>query len=461
MQEAEHFTDVVYHLECYATHSLSRLHRLTSDFTAIDPALQRLVPSFLPRMSELRAGILANYAFLRDVTAHRAAFQNDPTVNYGLLEQRRLSHGAAVDEEKMSKVRSTLRQCVRDWSKDGEKERAACYTPVLRELERLHPSREARAAVRVLVPGSGLGRLVWEVAGLGFFAQGNEFSYFMLLVSYLILNEARAVGQWTLYPYVHDSRNVMKGEDQLRRVSIPDVDVSAVANAGGRFSMVAGDFMDVYSEDGRAYRDRERETKQNATNAAHIADTTDAPMPSATPLSDSDSDSDTPSPPPSPTPSPSPSSSLQQRESWDVVCTCYFLDCSNNVLETLRTIAFLLRPGGHWIHFGPLLWHYSDLPNELSVELTYEEIKGAMPAFGLRLVVEKTNRQSGYCVDERSMQRSYFYCVELTAVKVGGDTTRGEDGGIQRKKTRRGKGKKARSKQERTRQIELKKPEPS
>ena len=135
-----------------------------------------------------------------------------------------------------------------------------------------------------------------------------------------------------------------------------------------------------------------------------------------------------------------------------MVCSCYFLDCSNNVLETLRTISYLLKPGGHWLHFGPLLYHYSDMPSELSVELTYDELKGSLPAFGLKLLQEKTNRQSGYCVDERSMQRGYFYCVELTCVKVGGDTTRGEEGGVQRKKTRRGKGKKARNKQERRQQ---------
>ncbi len=34
---------------------------------------------------------------------------------------------------------------------------------------------------RVLVPGAGLARLCVEVAALGFEAQGNEFSYFMLL----------------------------------------------------------------------------------------------------------------------------------------------------------------------------------------------------------------------------------------------------------------------------------------
>ncbi len=85
-------------------------------------------------------------------------------------------------------MRSTLRQCVRDWSEEGAAERSACYGPILSELERLYPDRAARAAVKVLVPGSGLGRLVWEMAYRGFQAVGNEFSYQMLLGAFLILN---------------------------------------------------------------------------------------------------------------------------------------------------------------------------------------------------------------------------------------------------------------------------------
>ena len=450
----------------YASHAFARWDRLARDFHSIDPALQRLVPHYDSRLAELRRCILSNLSFIRCVTAHRFAFENDASINYPVLEQRRLQRGG-VDEEKMSKVRSTLRQCVRDWSREGEKERAACYSPILRELERLYPDRERRSAVRVLVPGSGLGRLTWEVSQLGFEAQGNEFSYFMLLCSFLLLNESSAAGQWEIFPYAHDSKNVMRAEDPLRRVSIPDVDVAQLGRAAGvgKFSMVAGDFMDVYSEEGRDYREKEKEMKQNAVNAAAVPSQPAAALTSSSGVeSDSDSEADTaaaadhsgnssvpPSLPSSTLTSPLPpssSSTASQCGAWDVVATCYFIDCSNNILETLRAISYCLRMGGQWLNFGPLLFHYADMEAELSVELSWEEVKAALPAFGLRVLTEKTGRQSGYCVDERSMQRSYFYCVELTAVKVGPDSTRGGGGAeaagsipaVLKKKTRRGRG---------------------
>ncbi len=52
----------------------------------------------------------------------------------------------------------------------------------------IHPSSLTRGTVRVCVPGAGLGRLAFEIARLGFSAQGNEWSVHMLLASHVVLN---------------------------------------------------------------------------------------------------------------------------------------------------------------------------------------------------------------------------------------------------------------------------------
>jgi hypothetical protein len=50
-------------------------------------------------------------------------------------------------------------------------------------------SANLRAEIRVLIPGAGLGRIVYEVLRAGFEVQGNELEFCMLMASNLALNE--------------------------------------------------------------------------------------------------------------------------------------------------------------------------------------------------------------------------------------------------------------------------------
>ncbi len=60
-----------------------------------------------------------------------------------------------------------------------------------------------------------------------------------------------------------------------------------------------------------------------------------------------------------------------QRGEWDAVLTAFFLDTAKNIFLYIRTIAMLIREGGLWINFGPLLYHYAEAENEISIELSF------------------------------------------------------------------------------------------
>ncbi|PHJ19172.1 hypothetical protein CSUI_006997, partial [Cystoisospora suis] len=59
----------------------------------------------------------------------------------------------------------------------------------------------------VLCPGSGLGRLPFEVSRRGYACQGNEFSYFMLIGSDFILNHAIQTKSCPIQPYCLSTSN--------------------------------------------------------------------------------------------------------------------------------------------------------------------------------------------------------------------------------------------------------------
>jgi carnosine N-methyltransferase len=140
---------------------------------------------------------------------------------------------------------------------------------------------------RVLVPGAGLGRLAYEVAKLGerislsfdsateptaslriflprqrvfalhaadlvFHSQSVCRSFLIRVFVSTILNlcpaqRTQQVNQHTIYPYVHTLSNVPDRAAVLKRVQIPDV-LPRDLPPGSNFSLVAGDFEEVYGQ---------------------------------------------------------------------------------------------------------------------------------------------------------------------------------------------------------------------
>lgn len=77
---------------------------------------------------------------------------------------------------------------------------------------------------------------------------------------------------------------------------------------------------------------------------------------------------------------------------WDCVATSFFIDCANNVIEFVEVIYNILKPGGIWVNLGPLLYHFSDVPSENSIEPTYEDLIIIIRSVGFIIVVSKLQR---------------------------------------------------------------------
>eukprot|EP00659_Diplonema_papillatum_P006248 gene6248-9574_t len=248
----------------------------------------------------------------------------------------------------MDKVVSTVKQFVRDWGEEGKVERQLTYDPIYATMERNWPDIDDRHAIKVLVPGSGLSRLAFELSLKGFSTQGNEFSHHMLISGHFLLNHATHKNQFVLHPYVDSSVNVYHRADQFRAVAIPDMcpadaidELVLQGRQQGDFSMVAGDFLEVYNKP-------------------------------------------------------------EDAGQWEAVITCYFIDTAHNVFEYIETIHRLLPMGGLWINVGPLLYHFSDSPDELSIDLSYDEIRRILVTYGFN-IEEERRVQSGYTADACSM----------------------------------------------------------
>lgn len=109
-------------------------------------------------------------------------------------------------------------------------------------------------------------------------------------------------------------------------------------------------------------------------------------------------------------------SEASQADSWDCICSCFFIDCANNIVEFLEIIYKILKPGGIFINMGPLLYHYCDAPGEVSIEPSYQDIREIITKIGFTFIKEETMVKSKYSQNPSSMAQltydSVFFVVQ-------------------------------------------------
>ncbi|CAG8602709.1 17165_t:CDS:10, partial [Dentiscutata erythropus] len=311
-QEEKHFRKVLNTFALYKSYALSANNRRRTDYYALSERHRALIPSYLEILN--KDSFHPNFQYEKDSSTH-----------------------SQITEFDMDKLRSTIKQFVREWAAEGQEERDAAYKPLLEALIEFFKDVpvEERSSIRVLVPGAGLGRLAFDVVKQGFSCQGNEFSFYM------------RIHQYEIYPFVHSFSNIVSSEDQLRPIYIPDVLPSSIPS-GVSFSMVAGDFVEVYG-------DEQYNVSFTVINLIYL-------LANFNVINNSPTDQ------------------------WDCIVTCFFIDTAKNILEYIEIFHRILRPGGLWINLGPLLYHYENSPDEMSIELSLEQVKAVVKDFGFQLL---------------------------------------------------------------------------
>ncbi|KAI9751407.1 MAG: hypothetical protein M4579_006090 [Chaenotheca gracillima] len=298
----------------------------------------------------------------------------------------------------LSKAHTIIRQFYRDWSAEGQSERDNSYGPVLDDLVNEFGSK--RSTKKILVPGAGLGRLVFEVCKLGFNSEGNEISYHALFASSWVLNHSPAGDEkMDLFPWLNGFANQVSRKHQIQRVKIPDVHPETELRAASeldceaphafeRLSMSAADFSVVYNDD-------------------------------------------------------------EHKNAYDGIVTVFFLDTAPNLIAYVQAIKNCLKDGGVWINLGPLLWHFGSeesepggsqdvesqeegtatglrrlKPSSLSegsVELSNEEVLALVEANGFSVEkqeIRSGEQSAGYINHPESMLQSTYRVAHWVARKM-------------------------------------------
>ena len=254
----------------------------------------------------------------------------------------------------INKLRSTLKLFIRDWTIEGKKERDLTYNPILEEIKKYFLDDKNNKDKKILVPGAGLCRLAYEIGKLGFIIDAMEVSYYMIICSDFIFNSNNNI-KYKIQPLIH-SFNCLKYENSpFQMFNYPDENISETMNNNtfGKINIIPGDFTQAYKNKNNIY---------------------------------------------------------------DGIVTSFFIDTANNIIEFIEIIYNILNKNGLWINVGPLLYHFHDIQNEVSIELSWEELRKIIKKFGFEIKYEKIIDSTYSCVEER-LKTTIYSCIFFTAIK--------------------------------------------
>jgi carnosine N-methyltransferase len=411
LDEQKHFENVFEAYRQYARFAMAQWTNRQYRLQSLPESQRRLLPLELKpvdqddneinpsqkRASEYKDAVIRNQFCLDCVLRHARQPHSQEQEQLQFLFPR-----PVIRDEQISKVSSVLKSLARDWSAEGKAERDVAYAPIHKLVHTYLPRAPSSSSntpftkvPKICVPGSGVGRLALELRSNGYSVQGNEFSLYMLLASDFMLNNSGICSpERPLHfsPWLLESRNQHSYLNELRTVSIPDIDPMQLLDSSGisstptpppDFSMAAGNFCAIYSH--------EKEANQ-----------------------------------------------------WDCVASCFFLDACHNVIEVLQVVHHMLRPGGVLINVGPLLYHWSGpllRPDDgtwqkyrerhshlddrymTSIDLAYDDVKEIMINIGFEILEENTGVDCCYTADLQSMMRTQYRCISFVAQKKSSPNT--------------------------------------
>jgi len=379
-----------------------KVSRIDADLLALLPA--EALPA---RWAQLHVCATANADFVASVFsfAKEAGVLVEPSDG---SEAR--SSGSSIPrdvEPAIDELRAVLHSVVREWSAEGAAERDAIFTPIVAALSaQLESSNGGESAARVLVPGSGLGRLPAELCRAGFDVEANELSLQMLLVGAFVANcmsvEAGAVA--TIHPFIHQAGNHRSSADQTRSVSFPDVTPLELAAAGSAAGTAAAAAVAAEAEEDDADEEEEEEEEGEEgvdpwfrTVSGDFVELYGVEAPQR-----------------------------DRDDLFDGIVTCWFIDTAPCVLTYINAFFNIMPVGGVWVNYGPLLFHWaspdadedaSDDRFARSLELPWSAVRSAIIKRGFSIEHEEWKEGVTYTANKRSMQRTVFDCVFFVAIK--------------------------------------------
>ncbi|KAH6629125.1 N2227-like protein-domain-containing protein [Boeremia exigua] len=217
--------EALYGFTKYRERNMAELDRWRSMYGNVGKSQKKVLEkaaNYTKKLKDIEELIYANEVLCKAIIANAMTF-------YGIEQKELDAHikeaetaGRVADRVSPSQ---TLKHFVRDWADEGSKERADAFPCILSTLNHLQASTSAPAPLKILLPGSGVGRLGTEIANLGAFEVTlNEWSMYMNIgYRFLFAPGVSTSTPASMHPFIDGLSHHATTADLLRAVQFPNV----------------------------------------------------------------------------------------------------------------------------------------------------------------------------------------------------------------------------------------------
>lgn len=234
-EEFMRFLYAINSLEEYTLDKQIYIEKIKSDFEKLDQKyISKLSFNYKDRILKLKKAIDHNQKFFNKIISiYKPSLSYYKTLDIDIDELKRYNY---IESRYIDNLFSYI---IRDWSSSNNPEYKQ-YDIIINEvLKYLKPTINPK----ILIPGSGLNRLGFELYKYGFDVEANEYIFLYSIMTDYIFNYSTK-NEFYFYPITNDSfTNKLTEESAFKKIIFPDVDINKYK---GKMKLNVGDFISLY-----------------------------------------------------------------------------------------------------------------------------------------------------------------------------------------------------------------------
>ena len=207
----------------YETYNYYIPQKMEENYKKLDKKyLDKLPFKYEDKIKKVKEGMSINQKFFSKIAN---LYYNQ--FNYVQLSDKEIDDFQYAEQNFAGKL--FLELLTREWAVEGKEEREKTITPVINELKSYYDFENKsimEKGVNVLVIGARFGRVVYELAKLGYNVEANERSYFYTMVANYLFNYAKK-DELCICPRISSFCSSFTEDSVTRKHYIPDVDIFA------------------------------------------------------------------------------------------------------------------------------------------------------------------------------------------------------------------------------------------